>query len=231
MEQDVLDCPWASSSYPISPKSLDPIHAPTPPVTPLGSIPKRSSGGLASAPVPTKRLKVAAMGLSRSTGPALGASHPVPLIVPTPPLFYHGAGGVQVSADLAPKIKLLLQIEDKSRAHSLQRAKPYTPWTPIDANLWAAHHLLNGTGEWAVSGPRFLPSRSARRSDRKGAKYGCDFCPNVYTILMDGRGHTQAHYMGGKLSSPLWPCNKGFNSVSVLLDHLDLKHNSHPVLL
>ena len=72
----------------------------------------------------------------------------------------------------------------------------------------------------------------------------------VYTNLMDGRGHTQAHHMGGKLSSPsalcrghtqahhmggklsspLCPCNKGFNSASVLLDHLDLKHNSHPVL-
>ena len=98
---------------------------------------------------------------------------------------------MQVSADLASKAKLLSQIGDKFRARYLQRAKPYTPWTPTDADLWAAHHLLNGTDEWAVSGPSFLPSGSARRSDGKGAKYGCDFCPKVYTNLMDGRGHTQ----------------------------------------
>ena len=201
---------------PISKVPQDLVHAPTPPETPFGPTPKRSLGGQVPTSAPAKRPKLAARSLSRSTGPALGPSHPVPPFAPIPPLFYHRAGGVQVSADLAPKTKLLSQIGDKSGAHYLQRAKPYIPWTTTDADLWAAHHLLNGTGEWAVSGPSFLPSGIARRSDGKGAKYGCDFCSKVYTNFMDGRGHTQAHYMGGKLSSPSAPATKAL-IVSVCL--------------
>ena len=159
---------------PISKQSQNLVQAPTPPAAPLGPAAKRSSGGLASTPVPPK-------GPRWLGGVQAGLLDlpwaPVSPIAPTPPLFYHRAGGVQVSADLAPKAKLLSQIADKTRARYLQRAKLYTPWTPTDVDLWAAHHLLNRTGEWAVKGPSFLPSGSARRGDSKGAKHGCDFCP------------------------------------------------------
>ena len=111
---------WGPPAPPsISQQSQNLVQAPTSPATPLGSATKGSAGGLVSAPVPPKRPKVAGRGSSRSTGPALGPSHPVPPVVPTPPLFYHGAGGVQVSADLAPKAKLLSQIADKSGARYL----------------------------------------------------------------------------------------------------------------
>ena len=79
---------------------------------------------------------------------------------------------------------------------------------PTDEDLWAAHHLLNGKEKLAIWGPTFLPAGHPRRRDGKGVKYGCDFCLKVFTNIMDGRGHTQAHHSGGQLSSPLCPCNK-----------------------
>ena len=167
-------------------------------------------------------------GSSRSTGPAQGPSQPVPPVVPTPLSSYTGAGGVPIPAGLVPKTKLLSAIADKTGTRYLQKSKPYSPCLPTDEDLWAAHRLLNGKDEWAVQGPTFLPAGHPRRSDGKGAKYGCDFCPKVFTNLIDGRGHTQVHHMGGKLSSPLCPCNKRFNSSSVLGDNMDLKHNAHP---
>ena len=112
---------------PILPPPKDPVQAPTPPVTPLGPAPKRSSEGLASTPVPPKRPKAAGRGSSRFTGPAPGPSHPVPPIVSTPLSSYTGAGGVPIPAGLVPKTKLLSAIADNRGAQYLQRSKPYSP--------------------------------------------------------------------------------------------------------
>ena len=228
LKQDVQYCLWASCSSLFLSPPTDPAKAPTPPVTPLEPAPTRSSGGLAPTPIVPKRPKVPARSSSRSRGPAQGPSQPVPPVIPTPPSLYTGVGGIPIPASLVPKTKLLSAIKDKTGARYLQRSKPYSPWMPTDEDLWAAHHLLNGKEEWAVQGPTFLPAGHPRRSDGKGAKYGCDFCPKVFTNLMDGRGHTQAHHLGGKLSSPLCPCSKRFNSSSVLWDHMNLKHNANP---
>ena len=77
---------------PISQQYQNPVQAPTPPVTPLSPTAKRGSGGLASAPVPLKRSKAAGRGSSRSTGPALGPSHPVPLLPQLLNCFTAGQG-------------------------------------------------------------------------------------------------------------------------------------------
>ena len=84
LEQDILDSLWTSCSFLHS--SAVPKPGPGPHSSccnPLGSTAKRSSGGLASTPVPPKRPKAAGRGSSRSTGPALGPSYPVPHIAPT----------------------------------------------------------------------------------------------------------------------------------------------------
>ena len=110
------------------------------------------------------------------------------------------------------------------------RQKPYAPWTPTQTQLWEAHRLLSGEGEWAAPKCVFVPEgdplhRGAKSSMRWVCGHGS--FQKLVSSQLDGRGHYQSTHLAGQVTSPLCSCGITLNSCMTLANHLDIQHNIH----
>ena len=141
-----------------------------------------------------------------------------------------GVGQAATKPPLAQQ-KILSQVPLPSwGARSHLRQKPYAPWTPSQTQLWEAHHLLTGEGEWADPKCVFiLEGDPLCRGTKSSMRWVCghDSCQKLVSSQLDGRGHYQSTHLSQQVTSPLCSYCLTFNSCTTLANHLDIQHNVH----
>ena len=157
----------------------------------------------------------------------------VPVLAPVhPPPQAAGTGvGLAATKPPLPQQKLLSQVPLPLRgARWHLRQKPYALWTPSQTQLWEAHCLLTGEGEWAAPKCVFvLEGDPLCRGAKSSMRWVCghDSCQKLISSQLDGRGHYQSTHLSRQVTSPLCSCGLTFNSCTTLANHLDIQHNVH----
>ena len=155
---------------------------------------------------------------------------PAPAVPVWPTPMGTGVGQAATEPPL-PQQRLLSEVPVSARGARWQlRQKPYAPWTPTQTQLWEAHRLLTGEGEWAAPKCVFVPEgdplhREAMSSMRWVCGHGS--CQKLVSSQLDSRGHYQSFPLGGQVTFPLCSCGITFNSCMTLANHLDIQHNIH----
>ena len=160
--------------------------------------------------------------------PARSQSRPA---CPTPQQARGSTVGRASTEPPLPPQKLLSEVplEDRGAQWDL-RQKPYVPWTPSPTQLWKAHCLLTGKGEWETPKCVFVKEGDPRHQGKPSSmrwECGDDSCIKLSSTQGDSRGHYQATHLGGIHTSPLCSCGLTFNSCMTLAIHLDIRHNVH----
>ena len=180
-----------------------------------------------------KQAKGGVVPLCHSACHSRPAPHPTPQpLVPAPAVLVWptptGTGVGQAATEPPlPQQRLLSEVPVSARGARWQlRQKPYVPWTPTQTQLWEAHHLLTGEGEWAAPKCVFVPEgdplcRGAKSSMRWVCGHGS--CQKLVSSQLDGRGHYQSTHLGGQVTSPLliavrpWLTTWTSNTISTIL--------------
>ena len=163
--------------------------------------------------------------------------HPTPqsqVLTPAVPvrLTPQAAAGTGVGqAATEPPLPLLSEVPLTARGARWQlRQKPYVPWNPSQTQLWEAHHLLTGEGEWAAPKCVFVPEGDPlHRGAKSRMRWVCGHgsCQKLVFSQLDGRGHYQSTHLDRQVTSPLCSCSITFSSCTTLANHLDIQHNVH----
>ena len=196
------------------------------------------------APVPLRH-KRPARSSSRPTGPAPGSwqgAKPKTSKIPMPtsskgrsghppaPTLPQGHTVGTVPPGVTLETRTLAGLPQQSGYRWNQRKHPYVAWNPTQEELWAAHRLLQGAGEWAVPEITYLKSNDPRLQGQAHSMWWLCPAPNCSHLSanrLDCWGHYQSTHAGVS-SSRLWPCWTPFKNGSTLSTHLDLKHNVEP---
>ena len=165
-----------------------------------------------------------------SPTPQSHAPAPAAPVRPTPQPS--GASASQAATEPPlPQQRLLSKVPLPARgARWCLRQKPYAPWTPSQTQLWEAHCLLTGEGEWAALKCVFvLEGDPLRRGAKSSMRWVCGHgsCQKLVSSQLDGRGHYQSTHLSRQVTSPLCSCGLTFNSCTTLANHLDIQHNVH----
>ena len=155
----------------------------------------------------------------------------VPALVHPPPQAVGAGVGQAATEPPLPQQRLLSQVPLPSRgARWHLRQKPYAPWNPSQTQLWEAHRLLTGEGEWAAPKCVFvLEGDPLHKGVKSSMRWVCGHgsCQKLVSSQLDSRGHYQSTHLGGQVTSPLCSCGLTFSSCMTLANHLDIQHNVH----
>ena len=147
--EDLAPQKEATPATPVSQTCQQPVRSSSRPTGPaLGS----GQGAKPKAPKPRSKIPQPSM----STG--CGGQPPV---LPAPP---QGATAGAIPPGVTLESKLLVSQTNQSGYRWEQRQHPYVPWNPSPSQLWGAHCLLVGAGEWAVPDAemKYLPTWDPR---------------------------------------------------------------------